>query len=205
MFESSTVIATTRAPTDPDDVREIPLAPIVVWFRIDESRRIAKFLSLGGCAMVLGALLVARLVTRSSSASLIASRSVARMPMMWPPAAPDLEVLSVALLGFAFLVGGGLFAILGLRRVLEEERYLALRVDGLLFVDGATRRFVPWDDVAEIRYDSPHDAIVFVRESASDWALGQRFAGTTNAEIVKTALEVRRRALLGMYRGRGRF
>lgn len=199
------MIATTRAPTDPEDVREIPLAPIVTWFRIDESRRITKFLCVGGCAMVLGALFVARLVARSSSPSLIASRSLARMPLMWPPAAPDLEALSIAFLGFVFLVGGGLFAILGLRRVLEEERYLALRVDGLLFVDASTRRFVPWDDVAAIRYDSSEDAIVFARESASDWVLGQRFAGVTNAEIATKALEVRRRALLGMYRRRGRF
>ncbi len=150
--------------------------------------------------MVLGALLMARLVTTSASLPLFVPRSPTRVPMTWPPAAPDPETLALALVGFAFLVGGGLFAILGLRRVLEEERYLALRVDGLLFVDGASRRFVSWDDVAEIRYEAEGNAIVFERESASEWMLDCHFAGASNSEIVKKALEVRRRALLGMYR-----
>jgi hypothetical protein len=194
------MIATTKARTDPEDVREIPLAPIAFWFRINESRRIAKFLSVGASGMVLGALLIARLVTRAASISVLTSHSPTRVPMTWPPPAPDPETWVPALLGFTFLVGGGLFAILGLRRVLEEERYLALRVDGLLFVDGSTRRFVSWDDVADVRYEAPGNAIVFVRESASDWVLDCRFAGASNSEIVKKALEVRRRSLLGMYR-----
>lgn len=193
-------IATVPARTDPEDPLGIPAMPIVEWFRMDASRRIATFLGVGAAGMVTGSFGIARLVMSAPHAALIASRSPTRGVVIWPTATLDPTTVALAVLGFAVLVGGGLVAILGLNRVLSEESYLALRVDGALLVHGDARRLVRWDDVADVRHDPTRDAIVLVREGGDEWAIERRFAGATNGEIVKKAAEVRRRALFGMYR-----
>lgn len=193
-------IATLPARTDPEDPLGIPAMPIVEWFRIDASKRIARYLAIGAAGMVAGSFGIARLVMSAPHAVLMASRSPTRGAVLWPTATLDPTTVALALLGFAVLVGGGLFAILGLNRVLSEESYLALRVDGALLVHGDARRLVRWEDVTDVVHDATRDAIVLAREGADEWVIERRFAGATNAEIVKKAIEVRRRALFGMYR-----
>lgn len=192
-------IAEARPRTDPEDPLGIPAAPIVEWFRIDATRRIAKYLTIGAAGMVAGSFSIARLVMGAPHAAVMATRSPTRVPVLWPAVALEPTTIAWALIGFALIVGGGLFAILGLQRVLSDESYLALRVDGALFVRGAARRFVRWEDIADVRHDAARDAIVFACDRG-DWPLEARFAGATNRDIVKKALEVRRRALFGMYR-----
>lgn len=194
-------IARTRDRTDPEDPLAIPAAPIVEWFRVDATRRIAKYLAIGASGMLAGSVAVARLVmTAPTHVVLYGSRSPTRYPVIWPATPVDPETLAWTLIGFALVVGCGLFAVLGLRRVLSEESYLALRVDGVLFQSGERRRFARWDDVEDVTHDPERDALVLaLRGEETPWALDARFAGASNAEIAKKALTVRRRALFGMY------
>ncbi|AKF04843.1 hypothetical protein [Sandaracinus amylolyticus] len=197
-------IADARERTDPEDPLGIPAAPIIEWFRVDATRRIAKLLAIGATGMVAGSFSIARLVMTAPHAVRYATRSPARYPILWPESSVAPTTFLWAALGFALVVGCGLVAILGLRRVLSEESYLALRVDGVLFAHGEARRFVRWEDIDDVRHDAARDAIVWVLDGDDPWVLDARFAGGSNAEIAKKAVTVRRRALFGLYpRARG--
>lgn len=168
-------IAHVRARVDPEDPIEIPVAPIVEWYRIDASRRLAVFLTIGAIGMSSGMLAVAALVVGEGPRS-----------------------LALGLLGIALVVGGGVTAIAGTMRAMWEESYLALRTDGALFVRGERRRYARWDDVDEIRHDPARRALVIVR-AGSEWILEERFAGATHREIAERASAVRRKARMGLY------
>lgn len=168
-------IVHARARVDPDDPLEIPLAPIVEWYRIDATRRIGVFLAIGAVSMSVGMVAVAGLVVGRGLGSLA-----------W------------GLGGIAIVLGGGAITVLGTMRVLWEESYLALRVDGALFVRGEQRRYVRWDDVEDVRHDPARGALVIVRDG-HEWVLSDRFAGTSHEDIAKRARAIRRRAIHGMY------
>lgn len=194
------VVRSTHARTDPEDPLAIPAAPIVEWFRVDATRRIAKFLAIGATGMVAGSLSIARLVMTAPHVVRYASRSPTRYPVIWPATTLEPSTVAWAVLGFSLVVGCGLVAVLGLRRVLSEESYLALRVDGVLFEHGEARRFARWEDVDDVRHDAERDALVIaLRGDDAPWTIESRFAGASNAEIAKKAVTVRRRALFGMY------
>jgi len=168
-------IAHVRARVDPEDPMEIPLAPIVDWYRIDATRRILLFLAIGAASISVGMIAVAGLVVGRG-----------------------LESLGWGLLGIAIVLGGGAVTVLGTMRILWEESYLALRVDGALFVRGEQRRYARWEDVEDVRHDAERDALVIVRDG-HEWVLADRFAGVSHEEIAKRARAIRRRAIHGMY------
>jgi hypothetical protein len=193
-------------------------APIVEWFRLDASRRIVRSLALGAGIMLLGSIVSAAglLMSRGSLPHpVLAARrdALASDPAIDPRTgsardaaagarasagpSPVLE-LTTGLLALACLVGGGLTAILGLRRVLAEESYLALRHDGALFVHGDEERFVAWDDVEDVRWDASTDALLFVSHDGEAVPLVARFADVANEEIARRARAVRRRAVFGL-------
>lgn len=101
-------------------------------------------------------------------------------------------------LGLVLVAAGALFAIIGLRRVLDEESYLALRSDGALFVRGAERRLVVWSDVEDVRAEHGH--VVFVGHDGVRAEIDAVFAGQPVADVVRVAREVRRKALFGLLR-----
>lgn len=168
-------IVRSRAPTDPEDPLQIPVAPIVEWYRVDATRRILGFVGLGAVAMILGMLAVADLVR-----------------------AHGVEAIVSGLLGIGCVVLGGAVAIVGVTRALSEERYLALRVDGALFVDGPRRWIVRWEEVEDVRHAAGEDAIVFLRRQGEPRVLALRFAGASNVEIARRAAALRRKALFGL-------
>lgn len=178
-----------------------PEASIVEWYRIDASRRIVRTLALGASVMLLGSIV--------SAAGLVLSRGNLPHPLLagrrgpvayveQPADASPLLEMTTGLLALACLLGGGVTAMVGLRRALEEESYLALRRDGALFVTGETERFVSWDDVEDVRWDASTDALVFVSHGGEPVPLVARFADVSNEELAKRARAVRRRAVHGL-------
>lgn len=108
--------------------------------------------------------------------------------------------LALGALGLACIATGGAVAIVGLRRVLSEESYLALRTDGAYFRCGAERALVRWDDVEEVRWDEDAREVRFERHDGTAWVRAERYAGIEGAELAKRAADVRRKALFGLLR-----
>lgn len=182
---------------DPEDPLAIPAAPIVEWYRFDASRRIAKILIIAATGMAMGAVAIARLSV-STSPYLWGRPSAARMPVLFGFATFSDPNFWVGSFGLLLVTLAGLVAVLGLQRVLSEENYLALRVDGALFQCGEARRFWSWADTQEIVHD-PARGVVLISSSGEEWTISQRFAGVDHRELAKRAAAVRRRALFGLY------
>jgi len=162
--------------TDPEDPLAIPAAPIVEWYRVDVTRRVVQRLAVGAGCMIVGMLAVSRLVMGAGAGSLV-----------W------------GLLGIVVVIGGGCYAVIGLQRILGEEQYVALRVDGVLLVDGDARRYRRWEEIDDVRHDRAFDAVVLV-SGDEEWSLAERFAGIANADLARAAASVRRKALFGLFR-----
>jgi len=178
--------------------------PIVEWYRLDASRRIFTTLMLGASIMLLGSIV--------SAAGLFGSRGSIPHPMLLGhrramiieepvgERSPMLE-LTTGLVALGCLLGGGVTAIVGLKRALAEESYLALRHDGALFVHGETERFVAWDDLEDVRWDSASNALLFIGHDGVPVPLVARFSDVTNEDLAQRVRAVRRRAVHGLLRG----
>lgn len=174
--------------------------PIVEWYRLDASRSILKTLMLGASIMLLGSLVSAWGLFSSRGSiphPLLGHRGAVLAAEAAPERSPVLEI-TTGLVALGCLVGGGFTAILGLKRALSEECYLALRHDGALFVSGETERFVAWDDLEDVAWDARTDALLFVGHDGEAVPLVARFADVTNEELAKRVRAVRRRAVHGL-------
>ncbi len=177
--------------------------PIVEWYRLDASRRIFVTLTLGASIMLVGSIV--------SAAGLFGSRGSLPHPISMGhrramigeepigDSNPTLE-LATGLIALACLLGGGATAIVGLKRALSEESYLALRHDGALFVKDETERFVAWDDLEDVRWDAPTNALLFIGHDGVAVPLVARFADVTNEDLAQRVRSVRRRAVHGLLR-----
>ncbi len=142
------------------------------WYRVDRTDRIRRVLVLASAFVVTGALVGA---------------SALRW-IVWP--------LGVAAL--ALVLTGAATAIAGLRRELMEERWLALRTDGLVYArDGKTRR-MPWRFVERVAVDGR--ALVVTLRSGKRVEIRDRFAGTNRAALEKAIERARLRAAHGLLR-----
>ena len=174
--------------------------PIVEWYRLDASRSILRTLVLGASIMLLGSLVSAWGLFSSRGNiphPLLGHRGAVLAAEASPRRSPVLEI-TTGLVALGCLVGGGFTAILGLKRALAEECYLALRHDGALFVSGETERFVAWDDLEDVSWDARTDALLFVGHDGEAVPLVARFADVTNEELAKRVRAVRRRAVHGL-------
>jgi hypothetical protein len=160
---------------DPEDPLAIPAAPIVEWYRVDVTRRVVRRLAAGSACMIVGMLAVSRLVMGAGVGS-----------------------LGWGLVGIVTVIVGGCYAVIGLQRILGEEQYVALRVDGVLVVDGDDHRYRKWEDIDDVRHDREGDAVVLV-SGDEEWSLGESFAGIANVDLARSAAAVRRKALFGLF------
>jgi hypothetical protein len=178
---------------DPEDPLGLPAASMIEWYRVDAVGRIRVVLGAACLAMCVGSLGVAGFVVR-------------RAPFVRAPRWPMAEAveltsgeLALGLLGLAVVLTAGLLTLFTLPRILTEERYIALRVDGLLVVDGGARRFEAWDKIGDVRAD--HTGVHVELEDGT-WTVSERFGGIEWPALAQHIAHVRRRALFGMYGSR---
>jgi hypothetical protein len=160
--------------------------PIVEWYRLDASRAILRTLVLGASIMLLGSLV--------SAWGLLSSRGSIPHPFLGHRGAVMAAEAATERSPLLEISTG----LVGLKRALSEECYLALRHDGALFVSGDTERFVAWDDLEDVTWDARSDALLFVGHDGESVPLVARFADVTNEELAKRARAVRRRAVHGL-------
>lgn len=168
--------ARTEAPSE----REARPALIVEWYRLDQSGYIARVLGLGAVFVALGSFMVAAGIA----------------PIAFPGGAPA----ALFFVGIAFVAGGPLFSIFGLRRLMNDDAYIALRTDGLLVNLPDHEELVPWTDVSEVLFDPPSQRIALAREGAAPVFVSGRMAGITPAALAARIKDVHRKALFGLLR-----
>jgi hypothetical protein len=111
---------------------------------------------------------------------------------------PDHVRLALTAIGFTCIVGAGLRAILGLRRILEDDAYIALRTDTLVFHDAGRDTTFAWDAIEDVA--AAPDGVTLVLRDAPATTLRRSFAGVTSTELAKRIAHVRRRVLFGLER-----
>jgi hypothetical protein len=189
----------------PEDVP--PGGRIVEHHRLDPSGPVRRSLGLGAAIVSVGALVVGLALalprlTGERAGSVWPQRAGAVMQVdvhgnpVEPPERPLQTAL--ALLGLACITLGGGTTIVGLRRVLSDESYLALRTDGAYFRRGPDASLIAWDDVEEVRWDATVGAVRFERHDGSVWLRPERYADIDGATLAKRAAEIRRKALFGL-------
>jgi hypothetical protein len=92
-------------------------------------------------------------------------------------------------------LSGGVTAIMGLKREMMDERWLALRSDGLVYADGGKTRRMPWRFIVDVRVEGP--LLIVVLESGKRIEIKERFAGTTRTSLRDQIAQQARRAQLG--------
>ena len=181
---------------------------MIDWYRVDATRRIKQVLGVASGLVLAGSMLGAVCVAllREPSGALLGHGG---RDAMFRTAAMEHEpadvrhadwVLGLGIAALALVVSGGGTAILGLMRELSQERWLALRTDGLVIAERGTEKRAPWSQIEDVHMDGT--TIVVLLASGDTWSIRDRFAGTTRADLGKRIAHVRRRALHGLLRRR---
>jgi hypothetical protein len=103
----------------------------------------------------------------------------------------------VALVGACMTLGGLVLAVGSAVVMIQEERYLAVRVDGILLHPSRDNEtLVAWDDIAEVSANADGAVIVKRKEgSAETWSVGAE-AGALADKLE----DFRKKAALGILR-----
>lgn len=194
-------------PRGDDAHREAGL--IVEHYRLDASTSLRRALGLASLVVTAGALLMASAIVVSRHDRGVPAAPVRdalfRAGEVTAEGAPverahGLE-LALGVAGLACIALGGAAAIVGLRRVLTDESYLALCTRGAFFRAGEERALVRWEDVEAVRWDAEARAVRFERHDGSAWIRAERYAGIEGPRLAARAADVRRKALFGLLPG----
>lgn len=169
-------------------------------YRVDVSRALSRVLGLAAALVLVGSMATgaALVLARLEGVPITVGRrpDVAIATQAQPSVAPSASPLGLGALGLLFVLGGAATAIVGLRRVLREERYLLLRSDGALFVQGRRRRLVKWQDVEDVRHEGRE--LVFLCHDGRALSIEERYGGVSLPELARRAALLRRKALFGL-------
>lgn len=170
-------------------------------YRADVSRALAWVLGVAAALVLVGSFASGSAVVaaRLEGIPIFAGRNLQMegAVAMGSPS-PSSTPFFLGVLGLCLIAGGAGTAILGLRHVLREERYLLLRKDGALFVRGNERSLVRWRDVEDVIHEDGQ--LVFVCHDGRALTVDERYGGVSGKDLAKRAAQLRRRAVFGLLR-----
>lgn len=104
--------------------------------------------------------------------------------------------------GVLTVASGPLSAILGLRRLLEDESYVAVRRDGIVLArPSSPPLLLPWDEVARVGFDARAGLAEIERtDGRAKEAIDMRLGGIDGRELARRLEAYRRRASFGLLR-----
>lgn len=193
-------------PTEAPRMRKKKRKKPVVFdaYRADVSRALAWVLGAAALLVLVGSFVSGSAVVtaRLEGVPIFVGRRPHQMEgataMVAPVRAPSSTPFFLGILGLCLIAGGASTAILGLRHVLREERYLLLRKDGALFVRGNERSLVRWRDVEDVIHEDGQ--LVFVCHDGRALTVDERYGGVSGQDLAKRAAQLRRRAVFGLLR-----
>jgi hypothetical protein len=161
-----------------DEDRDAPEGAMLEYYRVDSTRRVVRALVIGPALLLAGSLILAAAIVIGRHSEVF----------RW----------IVAAIGAVCTVGGPVFVIAALHRILREEAYLALRTDGILYHRGLERDLATWDSLEHVRWDPDARVLRLERRQGEPWLIAERFAGIDGPALAKRLDEVRRKAGFGL-------
>ncbi len=152
---------------------------ILSFYRLDPWARMMRVLLLGPGGLTLGSLVIA--------VSFLTHRS------------PSIRV-DAAAAGFVLVAGGALYTLAGMHRMLRNDLVLVLRTDGVAVQVAAEETLVPWDELADARWDAPRRALVLERAGGAPVVLPGPFARIAGGELAQTIVTTKRRLAMNLLR-----
>lgn len=150
-------------------------AQLIEWYRIDPTPRVARVLAVAVPMIFVGCVCLA---------------------LAWIGRSDTTELRWVfACVGALSNVGGPVYAIVGLRRVLTYDEYVAMRTDGLELKLESHSVFYPWDSLSELVLDERGGLVL----PDTYVVLPARFSGIDARGLVRRMEQQRKRALLGLH------
>jgi hypothetical protein len=159
-----------------------PRGALVRWYRPDQSAAVVRALAAAIALVLVGSFIFAGVFYAGERATGV------------------LRVLP-GVVGVLTTVAGPLCAIVGLRRALFHDVYLALHTDGVVWNDVAERWFVYWDDLARVRYDAGEGVVLLERrghDGAASLRVREKMYGCSREELARVLDEARRKAGFGL-------
>lgn len=188
-------------PTQKKKPRGRRLKPRVIdAYRADVSRVLSRVLGAAALLVLLGSFAAgsALVQARLDGGLVVVGRRPSMIGVIDEARSVSTTAWSLGLLGLVLVMSGAGTAIIGLRHVLREERYLLLRKDGAVFVRGKARRVVKWRDVEDVV--SEDGQLVLRCHDGTELTVDERWSGVSVPELAKRAAQLRRRALMGLLR-----
>lgn len=162
-------------------VNFVPTSPVVEWYRPDRKRRIVTIFAVGIAMLLAGMLLVAS--------------SLFGIPFKAPWVTGILGVL-----GALATVGSPVFVTLNMYRLLRDESYLALCLDGVLFNHVQEPYFVWWEELKEAQ--TTENALCLFLERAEPLVITERFSNIDSERLAQRINHLRTKILLGLHPSR---
>ncbi len=148
---------------------------LIEWYRIDPTPRVARVLAVAVPLIFVGCVCLALAwIGRGETAGL-----------RWV----------FACVGAMSNVGGPVYAIVGLRRVLTYDEYVAMRTDGLELKLESHAAFYAWESLDELVLDDAGGLVL----PDTYVVLPARFSGIDARGLVRRMEQQRKRALLGLH------
>lgn len=152
---------------------------IVEWYRVDPWPRMRRIIAIGPSILTAGGLVVA--------VSFLTHQ-------------PESVRVEAAIVGLVLVAGAAIFTAIGMGRILRDDAYLAIRTDGVAVRIPGTDVVIPWDDLAEARWDAERGAIVLLLADGRTVVAAARFAGVTGPDLAGLVARARRRAAMNLLR-----
>jgi hypothetical protein len=108
--------------------------------------------------------------------------------------------VDATLAGLLLVAGGASSTMVGMQRILRDDRYLAIRTDGLFVQSVEEGVLVPWEELTGATWDDPRRELVLLRESAPPLSLFGSYAGIEGAALVGRVLSAKRKAAMNLLR-----
>ena len=150
---------------------------LVDWYRLRQSRALAKAFLPGLLLLPLGSLIVAF--------------SMAQVPLS------DMLRLALTVLGVLVTASGPVWAIWQLYRAIRGDLYVAIRIDGLAVRLDPTRdeTLYGWDRLHEIQHDPAADLLRIEVDEGAPLAFSGPFEGVSLPELASRIRDARRLAV----------
>lgn len=152
---------------------------LLEWYRPDQTRRVWRVLLAGAGIMTAGGLVMA-------ISFLTHQREAVRT--------------YAAVVGIVLTVCGGLTTVLGMTRILADDRYIAVKLEGLVVALGGDERHLAWGDLERIRFDDESHLLLLEPREGDAIAVDTKFAGKTGPDLAQRLDELRRKASFGVLR-----